>query len=47
MAAYDRAKPTEPFPKASDTYTAKKAAPTICRRIRILCPKSSVSNLVA
>ena len=22
MAAYDRAKPTEPFPKASDTFTA-------------------------
>ena len=47
MAAYDKAKPTELFPKASDTYTAKKAAPTICKSTRILCPKSSVSNLVA
>ena len=47
MAAYDKAKPTESFPKASDTFTAKKAAPTICKSIRILCPKSSVSNLVA
>jgi hypothetical protein len=47
MAAYDRAKPTEPFLKASDTFTAKKAAPIICKSTRILCPKSSVSNLVA
>jgi hypothetical protein len=47
MAAYDRAKPIEPFPKASDTYTAKKAAPTIYKSTKILCPKSSESNLVA
>jgi len=47
IAAYDKAKPAELFPKPLDTFTAKAAAPTICKSIRILCPKSSVSNLVA
>jgi hypothetical protein len=47
MAAYDKAKLAESFPKASDTFTAKAAAPTICKSTRILYPKSSVSNLVA
>jgi hypothetical protein len=47
MAAYDKAKPAESFPKASDTVTAIAAAPTICKSTRILCPKSSVSNLEA
>ena len=47
MAACDRAKPTESIPKASDTFTAKAAAPTICKSTRIVCPKSSVSNLAA
>ena len=47
IAAYDKAKPAESLPKPQDTFTAKAAAPTICKSIRILCPKSSVSNLVA
>ena len=47
IAAYDKAKPEESFPKPSATFTAKAAAPIICKSIRILCPKSSVSNLVA
>ena len=47
IAAYERAKPADVLPRASGYIYSHSGLAIICSRVNILCPKSSVSNLVA